>query len=136
MSDWKTFDEQPENPDVDVFVTDFSTVQVKNWVEAELYSGFAKAGMRWDYIDYPELPPKEKKDDGDYDGVECPAWSCLAYEERLDIAEFIFKKITHSPCSFRKLIYGRLGFKHDAYSTLYEAGGMNITNALNMQEED
>lgn len=60
MTDWKTFDEMPENPDIDVFVTDFSTVHVQKWVEAELYSGFAKSGMRWDYIDYPDVPVKKK----------------------------------------------------------------------------
>lgn len=61
----------------------------------------------------------------------CKAWFELPYEERLEIASFIFEQITEYPtCSFRKLIYGRLGFSHDAYVPLYDAGGMTITNAL------
>ena len=32
--------------------------------------------------------------------------------------------------SFRHLIYDRLGLAGDAYSPLYLAGGMNITNAF------
>lgn len=129
MSQWKTFDVHPENPDSDVFVTDFKTIQVRNWIQAELFSGFAKSKMRWMQIEIPELP-LEKEDNADYKIEDCPAWSCLDYGDRLAIAEFIFRKITHSPCSFRRLIYSRLGFGHDAYSTLYDAGGMEITNGL------
>jgi hypothetical protein len=58
-------------------------------------------------------------------------WDDLDYKTRLNIAEFIFMRITDMPaCSFRRLIYDRLGFKEDAYYTLYEAGGMEITNAM------
>jgi hypothetical protein len=58
-------------------------------------------------------------------------WFKLPYEQRLLMAEFIFRKATEQPgCSFRSLIYRRLGFKGDAYCLLYEAGGMTITNAL------
>ena len=65
-------------------------------------------------------------------------WYSIPYEERLKIAEFIFQKITDEPsCSFRKLIYDRLGFKEDAYAPLYSAGGMTITNAIiTLMEED
>jgi hypothetical protein len=33
--------------------------------------------------------------------------------------------------TFRYLIYDRMGFDSDAYSTLYGAGGMDISNACN-----
>ena len=61
MREGKTFDEMPHNPDTNVFITDFSTVHVQNWVEAELYSGFAKSGMRWMEIEFPEVPDKKPK---------------------------------------------------------------------------
>lgn len=58
-------------------------------------------------------------------------WDDLDYQTRLNAAEFIFMRITDMPaCSFRRLIYDRLGFKEDAYYVLYEAGGMEITNAM------
>lgn len=129
MNKWKTFDQYPENPDSDVFVTDFETVQVRNWIQAELFSGFAKSKMRWSEIKYPEVP-EEIEDNADYKVGECMVWDCMTYKARLDVAELIFRKITHSPCSFRRLIYSRLGFDKDAYSTLYSAGGMVITNAI------
>lgn len=69
-------------------------------------------------------------DNPDYEEGQCEAWDDLDQLSRLEIAEFIFKKITHSPCSFRKLIYHRLGFDSSAYATLYDAGGMEITNGL------
>ena len=37
--------------------------------------------------------------------------------------------------SFRGLIYVRMGFGHNAYIPLFEAGGMNLTNALHEQRE-
>jgi hypothetical protein len=135
MSNWKTFDQHPENPDSEVFVTDFETIQVRNWIQAELFSGFAKSKMRWMEIEMPEMPT-EREDNADYENGQCIVWDCLGYKDRLAIAEFIFKKITHSPCSFRRLIYSRLGFGKDAYSTLYDAGGMNITNAMTMQDHE
>lgn len=61
MSEWKTFDEMPGNPDCDVFVTDFKEVYIENWVAAELYSGFAKSNFRWDYIEYPDMPDRHEK---------------------------------------------------------------------------
>jgi len=61
----------------------------------------------------------------------CQKWYKLPYEDRLEIAEFIFQMMTSYPaCSFRRLIYDRLGFSHDAYLSLYLSGGMIITNAL------
>jgi hypothetical protein len=33
--------------------------------------------------------------------------------------------------SFRKLIYDHMGYGPEAYQRLYEAGGMDIVNALN-----
>lgn len=55
------------------------------------------------------------------------------YETKLDIAAWVISKIDEhgaEPGSFRYLIYERLGFDLDAYSPLYLAGGMNITNEL------
>ena len=69
-------------------------------------------------------------DKPDYEKGQCDVWDDLCYSDRLEIAEFIFKKITHSPCSFRRLIYSRLGFDTAAYSILYQAGGMEITNSV------
>ena len=60
-------------------------------------------------------------------------WNALSYEDREMIARFIFEQITDSPCSYRKLIYGRLGFEGKSYAPLYVAGGMAITNAMHTQ---
>jgi len=58
-------------------------------------------------------------------------WNDLDYETRLNVTEHIFKAITEEPCcSFRRLIYNRLGFSPEAYCILYHAGGMTITNAM------
>ena len=57
-------------------------------------------------------------------------WMELRYSDRLEITEFIFKKITEGPSSFRRLIYNRLGFTGMDYEILYRAGGMDITNAM------
>lgn len=63
-------------------------------------------------------------------------WTDLDYETRLNVTEFIFEQITKQPpCSFRKLIYDRLGFNADAYSPLYCAGGMAITNSLSAYDD-
>lgn len=61
-------------------------------------------------------------------------WLKIPYERRLEIAEYIFNKITDGPCSFRKLIYDRLGFNGDAYAPLLYAGGMRITNSIRFDE--
>lgn len=55
------------------------------------------------------------------------------YDTKLDITAWVISKLDDhgtSPGSFRHLIYNLLGFGIDAYSPLYEAGGMNITNEL------
>lgn len=57
-------------------------------------------------------------------------WLEIPYAQRLLMTEYIFSKINESPGSFRNLIYSKLGFKCDAYVPLYEAGGMEITNAM------
>lgn len=58
-------------------------------------------------------------------------WEALPYADREAIAEHIFEQITASPAaSYRKLIYGRLGFEGRSYARLYIAGGMTITNAM------
>lgn len=57
-------------------------------------------------------------------------WFDLPYETRLKVAEFIFHEITKAPCTFRRLIYDRLGFDGDAYCPLYLSGGMHITNCM------
>lgn len=49
----------------------------------------------------------------------------------LEQVAWVFEQINkNAGCSFRKLIYGRLGFGPTAYSELYAAGGQNITNAM------
>ena len=37
--------------------------------------------------------------------------------------------------SFRYLIYDRMGYGTEAYATLYNAGGMEVTNALHESHE-
>lgn len=69
-------------------------------------------------------------DNPDYEKGQCDVWDELNFADRLEITAFIFEKITHSPCSFRRLIYHRLGFEPFAYAPLYQAGGMEITNGL------
>lgn len=53
-------------------------------------------------------------------------------EIRLDQTIKVFKAVQaqmeDGDSSFRNLIYGRLGFKHENYVDLYEAGGMKISN--------
>lgn len=68
----------------------------------------------------------------DFKEGQCLAWDSLTYASKLEIAKFIFAKISYAPCcSFRRLIYNRLGFDGDAYEPLYRAGGIKITNAMN-----
>jgi len=60
--------------------------------------------------------------------------------EKLEYAkEFMGHIVDHciDGGSFRYLIYGRLGFGEEAYGPLYEAGGMEFTNAcpINMEKE-
>lgn len=62
---------------------------------------------------------------------ECP------YETRLAVAAWIISVIVDhaiSPGSFRYLIYDRLGFGPDAYVSLYNAGGMTLTNEFDLGE--
>lgn len=40
-----------------------------------------------------------------------------------------------NPGTFRLLIYERMGFKYKVYHTLYDAGGMSLTNALSENDE-
>lgn len=63
-------------------------------------------------------------------------WWAIPYEQRLRITAYIFRRITEGPCSFRRLIYGRLNFKHDAYVELYQAGGMIITNSIGENDNE
>jgi len=66
----------------------------------------------------------------DLDAEGQKKWLQIPYDDRIQIAEFIFNEITRSQCSFRRLIYDRLGFECDAYCPLYLAGGMTITNSV------
>lgn len=62
---------------------------------------------------------------------ECP------YETKLAVTAWVFENLVEhakSPGSFRYLIYDRMGFRHDAYIPLYEAGGMTITNEFVLSE--
>ncbi len=56
---------------------------------------------------------------------DCP------YETRLAVTEWVFKHIckhAKEGGSFRYLIYERLGFDMDAYTPLFYAGGLDISN--------
>lgn len=60
---------------------------------------------------------------------ECPD------ETRLAVAAWVFKAIVdhaREGGTFRTLIYGRLGFGPDAYTPLYMAGGMDISNEFTL----
>lgn len=51
--------------------------------------------------------------------------------DKLSTVCALFRCITQQPpCSFRRLIYERLGFQGIHYEDLYQAGGMEITNAI------
>lgn len=61
-------------------------------------------------------------------------WDALTYDQRLAATAEVFEAICEhakSSGSFRYLIYNRLKFNHDAYSCLYAAGGMAISNMCN-----
>ncbi len=65
--------------------------------------------------------------------AECP------YETRLAITEQVFKAIVAHATeggSFRYLIYDRLGFEADAYTPLYMAGGMTISNEFDLPHDN
>lgn len=40
------------------------------------------------------------------------------------------ESVSREGCSFRRTIYGLMGFGPEAYVPIYEAGGMNVTNAI------
>lgn len=61
------------------------------------------------------------------------------YETKLAVTAWVMKNIVkhaEEGGSFRYLIYTRLGFNPDAYVTLYEAGGMTISNEFDLQLKD
>jgi hypothetical protein len=65
-------------------------------------------------------------------------WESLTYDQRLAATAHVFQTlIKHasegSGGTFRYLIYDRLGFGPDAYSVLYEAGGMIISNEFDLR---
>ena len=63
-------------------------------------------------------------------------WLAIPYETRLIAAQFIFRELCeHAKRSgtFRYLIYERLGFYLDAYSPLYIAGGLDISNEFRLK---
>lgn len=65
-------------------------------------------------------------------------WLSIPYETRLIATQFIFRELCeHAKRSgtFRYLIYERLGFYLDAYSPLYLAGGLNISNNFRLETE-
>jgi hypothetical protein len=60
------------------------------------------------------------------------------YDTKMAITAWVFKNIVdhaEQGGSFRYLIYTRLGFDLDAYVTLYEAGGMTISNEFDLQSK-
>ena len=61
------------------------------------------------------------------------------YDTRLAITAWVFKHIVNHAKeggSYRYLIYDRLGFDHDAYVPLYEAGGLEISNEFDIDKMD
>lgn len=67
-------------------------------------------------------------------GVVAPE---VDYQSRLKITEEVFRAVVDHASgggSYRGLIYGRLGFQTDAYSPLYLAGGMTISNEFVMMD--
>lgn len=66
-------------------------------------------------------------------------WPTIPYEHRLAAAVHIFSEIcehARHTGSFRYLIYDRLGFDNNAYTDLYLAGGMDISNGFNLPNSD
>ena len=58
------------------------------------------------------------------------------YETKLAVTAWVFKNIVEHAReggSYRYLIYDRLGFDADAYVTLFEAGGMEISNEFDIE---
>jgi len=65
-------------------------------------------------------------------------WNEMSYDQRLAATAYVFEKICEhakSRGTFRYLIYDRLGFETDAYTLLYGAGGMTISNEFNLKEK-
>lgn len=61
------------------------------------------------------------------------------YDTKLAVTAWVFEKIMEHALeggSFRYLIYGRLGFRPDAYVPLYKAGGMEISNEFDLTQKD
>lgn len=64
--------------------------------------------------------------------AECPA------ETKLAVVAWVFERlIEHAQegGTFRYLIYNQMGFGPEAYLPLYLAGGMTISNALDLEAE-
>lgn len=58
------------------------------------------------------------------------------YDTKLAITAWVFKHIVdhaNAGGSYRYLIYHRLGFNHNAYVPLLEAGGMEISNEFDLE---
>lgn len=63
----------------------------------------------------------------------------VSYEDRLLVTADVFRHIVDHAVeggSFRYLIYERLGFDLDAYTPLYLAGGMEISNNFVLAQVD
>ena len=61
------------------------------------------------------------------------------YDTKLAVTAWVFKHIVDHAKeggSYRNLIYGRLGFGTDAYTPLFYAGGMEISNEFDMDRMD
>ena len=60
------------------------------------------------------------------------------YETKLAVTAWVFRALNEhmrQGGTFRYLIYDRLGFNSREYVTLYSAGGMNLSNALQPTED-
>lgn len=61
------------------------------------------------------------------------------YKTKLAVTAWVMENIVkhaEEGGSFRYLIYTRLGFDLDAYVTLYEAGGMTISNEFDLNSKE
>jgi len=82
----------------------------------------------------------EMTTEGDEDAVlDKAVWDGLDYETRLAVAGHVIRKVVEvgrDPCSFRYFIYDVLGFEPNAYVPLYLAGGMEITNNFDLNQNE
>ena len=75
----------------------------------------------------------------DYDNELAEIADKCDNETKLAVTAWVFKNIVEHAQeggSYRTLIYDRLGFGPEAYSPLYSAGGMTISNEFDIERMD